>query len=153
MGNNLIILEQLTLSLFLGALIGLERKLAQKPAGLRTYALVSLGATIFTIISETMALKYSGMTGFSFDPSRIISQIVVGIGFVGAGVIIYHRSKIHGITTAASLWVTAAIGAAIGFKLYNLATIATCLVLIVLIVLYFIENRITKKVNKIDESI
>jgi len=154
MNNDLIIFGQLLLSLFLGALIGLERQIAKKPAGFRTYALVCLGATMFTIISETMALKYKGMgDGLSFDPSRLASQIIVGIGFIGAGVIIFHRSKIYGITTAASLWVTAAIGMAVGFKLYSLATIATCLVLIVLIVFHFIEKSLTKKLKKTDESI
>jgi len=109
---------------------------------------------MFTIISETMALKYKGMgDGLSLDPSRLASQIIVGIGFIGAGVIIFHRSKIYGITTAASLWVVAAIGMAVGFKLYSLATIATCLVLIVLIVFHFIEKSLTKKLKKTDESI
>jgi len=147
--NDLVILGQLLLSLFLGSLIGLERQLARKPAGFRTYALVSLGSTIFTIISEMLALRYSNTPNFSFDPSRIASQIIVGIGFVGAGVIIYQKSQIRGITTAASLWVTAAIGMAVGFGLYTLAIISTCLVLIVLIVFYFfIENRLTKKLTQ-----
>lgn len=156
MSGDLIILGQLLLSLLLGSLIGLERQLAQKPAGFRTYSLVCLGATLFTIISETMALKYKaiGGNGLSFDPSRLASQIIVGIGFLGAGVIIFHRSKIYGITTAASLWVSAAIGMAIGFKLYSLAIIATCLVLIVLILFYFVEKSLTRKIKKSsDESI
>jgi len=148
MNNDLIILGQLLLSLFLGSLIGLERQIAQKPAGFRTYALVCLGSTMFTIISETIALKYKGVSGgLSLDPSRLASQIIVGIGFIGAGVIIFHRSKIYGITTAASLWVAAAIGMAIGFKLYSLATIATCLVLIVLIIFYFIEQSLNKRLS------
>jgi len=91
--NDLIMLGQLLLSLFLGSLIGLERQLARKPAGFRTYALVSLSSTIFTIISETLALQYANVPNFSFDPSRIASQIIVGIGFIGAGVIIYQKSK------------------------------------------------------------
>ena len=152
--NDLIMLGQLLLSLFLGSLIGLERQLARKPAGFRTYALVSLSSTIFTIISETLALQYANVPNFSFDPSRIASQIIVGISFIGAGVIIYQKSKIRGITTAASLWVTAAIGMAVGFKLYTLAILSTCLVLIILIVFYFfIENRLEKKVAKKNEFI
>jgi len=154
MTQNLIILEQLIISIFLGSLIGLEREISKKPAGFRTYSLVSLGATIFTIISEAIAFEYQNLPGFSFDPSRIVSQIIVGVGFIGAGVIIYQKSKIRGTTTAASLWVTAAIGMAVGFKLYTLAILSTCLVLIILIVFYFfIENRLEKKVAKKNEFI
>ncbi len=153
MVENLIILEQLLVSLFLGSLIGLEREISKKPAGFRTYALVSLGATIFTIISEVLVFRYQGISGVSFDPSRIISQIVVGVGFIGAGVIFYQKSKIQGITTATTLWITAAIGTAVGLQLYSLATIATCLVIIVLIIFQIFENRIEKKIEKTDEFI
>ncbi len=154
MDRDLIALQQLLLALLLGGLIGLERQLAKKPAGFRTYPLVCLGAALFTIISETMAFKYQTLSGnsLSFDPSRMASQIIVGVGFLGAGVIIFHRSKIHGITTAASLWVTAAIGMALGFKLFNLAVIATCLVLIVLIIFHFVEKSLVRKLKKISNE-
>lgn len=152
MAQNLIILEQLIISIFLGSLIGLEREISKKPAGFRTYSLVSLGATIFTIISEAIAFEYQNLPGFSFDPSRIVSQIIVGVGFIGAGVIIYQKSKVHGITTATTLWITAAIGTAVGFKFYNLACIATCLVIIILILFHFIELKLNKRIEKTDES-
>ena len=140
MKEALEIFGQLFLAAILGGLIGLERKIANKPAGIRTYALVSLGSALFCLISQ---LAFSA--SLSLDPSRIASQIIVGIGFVGAGVIIFHRSKIRGITTAASLWVTAGIGMAVGFKLYLLALLTTLLVLIILVIFWLIEVPFARK--------
>ena len=130
---------QLSLAMFLGALIGAERRLAHKMAGMRTFALVRLGAALFTIISQIAFAEFSGKAGF--DPSRIASQIVVGIGFLGAGAIMLQESKIRGLTTAAGLWVTAAIGMSVGYKMFTVAIAATFLTLIIFVCLWIIEKK------------
>ena len=119
------VITKLLVSLVLGALIGLERELRGSPAGLRTITLVTLGSTLFTIASL-------GFVGATADVSRIAAQIVVGIGFIGGGVIFQIKDKVHGLTTAASLWVTAAIGIMIGTGEYFVATFTTVLALLVL---------------------
>ncbi|MGQ9551720.1 MAG: MgtC/SapB family protein [Candidatus Bathycorpusculaceae bacterium] len=113
----------LILAMTLGAIVGFEREITHKPAGLRTHMLVSLGSCLFTIVS---------LYEFSIDPARIAAGIVTGIGFIGAGTIIAEQDKIVGITTAASLWVTAAIGLTIGVGNYVLGVVATLLVFLVL---------------------
>ncbi len=133
---------RLAVALLLGMLIGIERVWAHKTAGIRTYALVSMGSALFVIISEMMAQAYS--LGSGFDPSRIASQVVVGVGFIGAGLIFTKDSKLVGITTATGLWVSAGIGMASGFGLYNIAIIATILTLFVFVVLWFLEARLKK---------
>jgi putative Mg2+ transporter-C (MgtC) family protein len=115
-------LVSLVLAMVFGAIVGFEREKAHKPAGLRTHMLVCLGSCLFTIVS----------LDFSVDPARIASGIVTGIGFIGAGAIIAEQDKVVGITTAASLWVTAAIGLTIGVRNYVLAAVATLLVFLVL---------------------
>lgn len=119
------LLEQiirLILAVILGLVIGFERERAHKPAGLRTHMLVCLGSCLFTIVSLR----------FSLDPARIAAGIVAGIGFIGAGAIIAEREKIVGITTAASLWVTSAIGLALGIGDYILAVMAAVLTVLIL---------------------
>ncbi len=113
---------QLLLAVALGALIGFERELKRRPAGLRTHMLVSLGAAIFTIISIS----------FDIEPSRVAAGIVAGIGFLGAGSIIAHKGHIRGITSAATLWVVAAIGLSIGVGQFMLAIIGALFVFAVL---------------------
>lgn len=98
---------RLLIAVVLGALIGFERERAGKPAGVRTHGMVSLGAALFTVVS----LHGFGGVG---DPGRVAAQVVTGIGFLGAGAIINQQGSVHGLTTAASLWVTAAIGVAVG---------------------------------------
>ena len=114
----------------LGGLIGLEREYREKAAGLRTHFLVALGSALFMIVSAygfDGALTNSQMR---LDVSRIASQVVTGIGFIGAGTIIFQKNAIHGLTTAAGVWVTAAIGLACGSGMYLLALVASLLVLI-----------------------
>jgi len=113
----------LILAIVLGAVVGIEREITHKPAGLRTHMLVSLGSCLFTIVS---------LQEFSIDPARIAAGIVTGIGFIGAGTIIAEQDKVVGITTAASLWATAAIGLVVGAGNYLLAITATLLVFLVL---------------------
>lgn len=136
------IIGRLLLAAFLGALIGIEREVSRKYAGLRTYALVSLGASLFAILSEetykSFWLNFGGTP--NFDPSRIISNIVVGIGFLGAGMVIFHQEKVLGLTTAAGVWVTAAIGATVGVRAYSTAIAATVIALFILVVLHWCER-------------
>jgi putative Mg2+ transporter-C (MgtC) family protein len=119
----------------LGGAIGLERELRGKPAGLRTNILICLGSCIFTIIS-------TGLSGS--DPGRIAAQIVTGIGFLGAGAIIHSGIGIHGLTTAAGIWVVASIGMACGAGMYFLAVAAALLTLIVLLLLPPFERKFKK---------
>ena len=135
---------QLVLSVLLGTLVGLERELARKSAGMRTYALVALGSTVFSILSIHLLDTTEVVVG-NFDPSRIAAQVVSGVGFLGAGLIIFSESRIQGITTAAGVWVTAAIGMAVGFRFYMLAIIATGLSLFIFLVLWGFEERLVKK--------
>jgi putative Mg2+ transporter-C (MgtC) family protein len=134
--NLLEMVLRLLLAVVLGGLIGIEREAHRRPAGLRTHILVSLGAALFTVVSET----YSGPHS---DPSRIASQIVSGIGFLGAGTIIRQGSIVRGLTTAASLWTTAAIGMAAasrGSGLIYLAIVASIIVFITLSLMNRLER-------------
>lgn len=140
--QNSNIIFQLVIAVVLGMLIGAERLMVKEAAGMKTHALVSLGAAVFIIISEMIARKYGNVTGF--DPTRIASQVIVGIGFLGAGSIILQGSRLIGLTTAGGLWVTAGIGMAVGFEFYGLAVVTTALVLIVLVVVNILEKPIRK---------
>jgi putative Mg2+ transporter-C (MgtC) family protein len=139
------IILQLILATFLGILIGLEREIKRKEAGVQTYSLVSLGTCLFTILSFELFGCFSNKTGISFDPSRVIMAIAVGIGFIGAGVIFRQPSGIIGLTTAAGLWITAAIGIAVGAKFYFLAILATFFALLILAGFGELEKKIFKK--------
>lgn len=140
--QNSEIIIRLAVAIGLGMLIGAERLLVHKEAGMKTHALVSMGAAVFVLVSEALAQRYGGSGGF--DPARIASNIIVGIGFLGAGSIIFQNSKLVGLTTAGGLWVTAGIGMASGFGLFNLAVIATLLVLFILIAVNIFEKPIRK---------
>ncbi|MEK7464451.1 MAG: MgtC/SapB family protein [Patescibacteria group bacterium] len=132
---------RLSLAMLLGGLLGIERTLAGKTAGMRTYALISMGASLFVIISEVVGRSLGAV---SFDPLRMASQIVVGIGFIGAGMIILKEDKVMGLTTSAGLWVAAGIGTAVGFGLYALSVFATSLTLFVFLILWFMEKKLKK---------
>lgn len=140
--QNSEIILRLGIAVGLGLLVGAERVLVHKDAGMKTHALVSLGSALFVIISETIALKYQMVDGF--DPSRIASQIIVGIGFLGAGSIVLSGSRLRGLTTAGGLWVMAGIGMASGFGLFSIAVISTVLVLFVFVVMAIVEKPIRK---------
>lgn len=141
--NTLEIFGQLFLSVLLGALIGLERELARKKAGMRTFSLVALGSCLFSIISKFAFREFWGLPGF--DPSRIASQVVVGIGFIGAGVILFDKTNVKGLTTAAGLWVSAGIGMAIGYRLYAIGIFAAALTIVVLVLLWMFEFGVIRK--------
>lgn len=120
---------RLVVALLLGGLVGLEREYRSKDAGFRTHFLVAVGAAMFTIISI-----YGFIDGVK-DTSRVAAQVVSGIGFLGAGLIVFQKNVVRGLTTAAGLWVTAAIGMACGTGMYAVATVVTVLILIGLEVL------------------
>ena len=139
------IIYQLILATILGALIGLEREVMRKEAGLRTYSLVSLGTCLFTVISFELFNSLTSKIGIGFDPSRIIQAIATGIGFLGAGVIFRQQSGVVGLTTAAALWVVAAIGLAVGAELYLLAIFTTFMTLLVLFAFRLFEEEVLEK--------
>lgn len=130
---------RLFVAAILGGVIGLEREYRAKEAGFRTHFLVALGSGLFMILSQ---FGFDGVLGnyeqVSLDPSRIASQVVTGIGFIGAGTIIFQKHVVRGLTTAAGLWVTSAIGMTAGAGMYVLSFAATVLVLLCLEALYFI---------------
>jgi putative Mg2+ transporter-C (MgtC) family protein len=138
------VLLRLALAAALGAAIGLERELREREAGLRTHLLVSLGSALFTIVSAYgfHAFLASGASVVRADPTRIAAQIVTGIGFLGAGAIIRQGLSVRGLTTAATLWVVAAIGLAAGAGYYSAAVAATVLVLLSLWPLRIVAYRI-----------
>ncbi|MBC7461186.1 MAG: MgtC/SapB family protein [Thermoleophilia bacterium] len=141
---------RLALAVALGGLIGVEREWRDRTAGLRTHILVCLGSAAFTIVSaygfREWAVDVSSTTrpNISSDPTRIAAQIVTGIGFLGAGAIFRSDDGVRGLTTAASLWIMAAIGLAVGAGYYELAIEATVLILLVLIGLRQVSHRISR---------
>jgi len=130
---------RLLLSVIFGGAIGYVRELKRKAAGLRTHMLVCLGSAIFTLISIYMAEGSA-----SADPTRITSSIVTGIGFLGAGAIFQTGGSVRGLTTAASIWVCAAIGIAVGAGYYDIATFSTILALIVIQLLQTVEQKFVR---------
>lgn len=136
---ELVYIFRLVMALILGGMIGVERQWKKgshlTPAGLRTHILVTVGACIFTLVSISMPMIIENMGGGivnNADPGRIVAQVVSGIGFIGAGAILQSKGRIRGLTTAASLWVAAAIGLAVGSGLYLTSIAATFLTLITL---------------------
>ncbi|OGE77661.1 MAG: hypothetical protein A2751_00545 [Candidatus Doudnabacteria bacterium RIFCSPHIGHO2_01_FULL_46_14] len=141
------IIIKVAVAALLGAVVGFERELARKVAGIRTHSLVCLASALFTSISVDAFKPYIGSVGY--DPSRIISNIVVGIGFIGAGAILRNGSKVEGTTTAASLWAIAAIGVTVGVGLFKEAILITILVYSVLQVVWLVEQKIRAKFGSI----
>lgn len=132
------IVIRLAMSIAIGGLVGIERELEHKPAGLRTIILVCLGSTIFMLIGFELGLIGSEL-------GRIIAGVVTGIGFLGAGAIIRARGEVYGLTTAATIWLASGLGLAIGAGYYILAIIACIFVLVVLRILGFVEKALSKK--------
>jgi len=124
-------LFKLVLSLMLGALIGWERRRKGQIAGLRTFALISMGATLAMLISIYIPQVYLGVK--NGDPGRIAAQVVSGIGFLGAGAIIQMKGAVRGLTTAAGIWISACIGLAVGAGMYLIAVVATLLIFFILV--------------------
>lgn len=139
-----VVAVKLVLVVILGGLLGLERSLARKTAGMRTYTLVSMGAALFVILAELVSQHYLELGIRNFDPLRVASQVIVGIGFLGAGLIIFQDNKLRGLTTAAGLWVAAGLGMAIGYGLYVVAAMVTILTLFVFTGLWYVERYLEK---------
>ena len=132
---------RLSIALVLGALAGIDRERRGKPAGFKTFALVSLGAATFTIIAYEMMEQTKGIDGLRSDPLRLVAGIIGGIGFLGAGSIIQSHGDVEGITTAAGIWIVGAIGVACGAGFHVLALIAFTGVLLIWLVLGYIQHR------------
>ena len=133
------IVLRMTLSLVLGALVGWEREAKEKPAGLRTLTLVSVGSTLFVILSVDL-MSAAGASQF-WDPLRIVNALIQGIGFIGAGTVLRRGDTVQGLTTAAALWSMTAVGAAIGLGMYSTAVVGTLTILTILHVFEYVENR------------
>ena len=151
--SNLELVLRLVLAVIFGGLIGLEREFAKKTAGLKTFALVSLGSALFTIISILLFQAASEIAPKNpFQLVIIPSAVVSGIGFIGAGLIIFHGSHVRGITTAAGLWVSAAVGMAVGFGFYKIAGFATFLTIIIFVLFWALEEKLIRKFNVLNED-
>lgn len=135
--SNLEILTRLVVAALLGAVVGLEREYRRKPAGVRTDILVAVGTTVMTIVSVEVA-RFSASSA-AVDVSRIVSQVLPGIGFIGAGTILQAKGHVEGLTTAASIWLVAGIGMAVGLGLYPLAVMATVLGVVSLVILHVVR--------------
>jgi putative Mg2+ transporter-C (MgtC) family protein len=140
--NEVDMIIKLALAAIFGGLVGWERQAEHKPAGLRTHMLVSMGSALFTIISYYAMYSLDKSFRGLIDPTRIAAGIVTGIGFLGAGAILQSKGEIKGLTTAASIWVVAAIGMAVGFDLYLVAGVTSVITLIILYIVDKLEKNI-----------
>lgn len=149
------ILFRLIVSPIFGGCIGLERELKNKSAGFVTLILVCLGATTIALLQEELLIRQislisthpSLIESYKLDIIRLSAQVVTGVGFIGGGVIVYSNNKISGITTAATLWITAAIGLAIGYGFVFLSTAVFLIVVITLIVMKILERKVITMVR------
>ena len=134
----------------LGGAIGLEREYREKEAGFRTHFLVGLGSALFMVLSMHGFDGFEAQTGVIIqrDPARMAAQVVSGIGFIGAGTIIFQKNVVKGLTTAAGLWVTSAIGMTAGVGMYGLATTATVMVLVCLEAMNLLHHHLFKHSHK-----
>jgi len=142
------IIGRLVLALVLGALVGIERVHAGKKAGIRTLGVVSFGSALFIVISEFVIAQY----GYEIDPLRVASNIVTGIGFIGAGMIIFKQDHVSNLTTAAGVWLAAAIGTAVGFGMYVTAITVTILVIVTFTLMWNLENYLKRVFGKRSEK-
>lgn len=145
---------KLLMATLLGGAIGIEREIAGKPAGLRTNILICVGAALFAQLSLDVARSGFGPDGRPFgDPGRIAAQIIVGVGFLGAGAIVHGGGVIVGLTTAATIWAVAAIGVAIGVGAYVDALGATALIMVVLVGLRPVESALLRKRRRVHATL
>lgn len=137
--DPLFMFGQLVLATLLGLVVGTERALvARQSAGMRTFALVSLGACIFTLAGIAAGGQYLGYV--NFDPTRVMAAIVQGVGFIGAGLMFVRGESVHGITTAAGLWVSASLGVLVAIGLYPLAIFGAALTLLIFFGFWYVEH-------------
>ena len=133
---------KLILSMLLGAVVGYERRRKGQTAGVRTFSLISMGATLAMLLSIYVPQEYMGLK--NGDPGRISAQVITGIGFLGAGAIIQMKGSVRGLTTAAGIWMMAIIGMAVGLGMYLLSIFASALILFILVQLERIEKRVSR---------
>ena len=133
---------RLVLSMLLGCVVGYERKRKGQTAGVRTFSLISMGATLAMILSIYVPQEYLGLK--NGDPGRIAAQVITGIGFLGAGAIIQMKGSVRGLTTAAGIWMVATIGMAVGLGMYWLSIVATGLILFILVQLERFEHYVSR---------
>ena len=133
---------KMVLSMRLGAVVGFERKRKGQTAGVRTFSLISMGATLAMLLSIYVPQEYMGLK--NGDPGRIAAQVITGIGFLGAGAIIQMKGSVRGLTTAAGIWMVAIIGMAVGVGMYVLSIVACALILLVLVRLEKVEQRVSR---------
>lgn len=133
---------KLCLSLCLGAIIGIERHRKGQIAGMRTFALISMGATLAMLVSIYIPQEYMGLK--NGDPGRIAAQVISGIGFLGAGAIIQMKGSVRGLTTAAGIWVSACIGLAVGAGMYLISIIACAAIIFILVKMESVEHHLFK---------
>ena len=135
-----IMFAKLLLAIVLGGIIGTERAvLAKQSAGTRTFGLVALGACLFIVTGSYVDTAY--LAAVSLDPMRTAAAIIMGIGFLGGGIIVFRGDAVHGTTTAAGLWIAAGVGIAVGFGLYAVAIFTTILSLLMFTGMWYLENR------------
>jgi putative Mg2+ transporter-C (MgtC) family protein len=135
-----IMFAKLVLAIILGGIMGTERAiLARQPAGTRTFGLVALGACLFVVVGNYVNIAFVGLA--DVQPTYLAAGIITGIGFLGGGLIIFRGDSLHGVTTAAGLWITAAIGMATGFGMYAVAVFATLLSLLMFTGMWYVENK------------
>lgn len=141
---------RLFISLFIGIIIGIERELTNKSAGLRTHILVCLGSTVFTILSIYGFPRGTMSNGFAMygDTARVAAQILAGIGFIGGGAVLRHGASVKGLTTAASLWITASLGMAVGTGSYGLAIFTAVLSFAVLVLIRYVERYVLSRFTR-----
>jgi putative Mg2+ transporter-C (MgtC) family protein len=137
-------LPKMLLAIFCGSLIGLERELKEKPAGMRTYMLICAGAALFTMVGVYFAEQWEGVS----DPMRVAAQVVTGVGFLGAGTIIFARGHVKGLTSAAAIWMSAAVGMAIGIGMLVFSVLVTLVIILTLVLLGRIEHNLGLKGKK-----
>ncbi len=137
--NQFDIIVKLFLAALLGSIIGFERKYIGKEAGIKTFSLIALGAALFVILGKE-AVPYFSLSGV-YDAGRILSYIVIGVGFLGSGIILHRGLHIQGLTTAAGIWVTAAIGIACALGLYLIAAFTALFVIIIFMVVKRLEEN------------
>ena len=139
--NSINSVFRLMLSLFLGSIVGYERKRKGQSAGVRTFSLIAMGATLAMLLSIYVPQEYLGLK--NGDPGRIAAQVITGVGFLGAGAIIQMKGSVRGLTTAAGIWMVATIGMAVGVGMYWVSIAATGLILFILVQLERIEHRVS----------
>ena len=140
--NTIGSIYKLVLSMLLGAVVGYERKRKGQTAGVRTFSLISMGATLAMLLSIYVPQEYMGLK--NGDPGLIAAQVITGIGFLGAGAIIQMKGSVRGLTTAAGIWMVAIIGMAVGLGMYWLSVVACALILFILVQLERIEHKVSR---------